>query len=133
MWNKTVGAKILLYGSYVGAVIVVLAALMMLFGGSMLAAFLPTTGGGSSFTTGLIMAIVELVVGGLFVWIMYSAGKEYLENKTFAGWKVWVVLILSALGLLSSLFHFTAGTIIALLIYALFIFGSAAMLFAEEE
>ena len=132
MWNKTLGAKIFLYGSYVGAVFVVLGALAMLVGGSMLSAFLPVELAGKGFLLGLIMAIIELVVGGFFVWIMYSAGKEYLESKTFAEWKAWVVLIFSVLGLLNSLLHFRGGTIIAILIDGLFIFAAAAMLFAEE-
>jgi hypothetical protein len=133
MWNKTFGAKVLLYGSYVGAVFVVLGALAMLVGGSVLAAFLPIAGAGKGFFMGLIMAILDLAIGGFFVWVMYSAGKQYLESGTFDEWKPWVVLILSALGLISSLFHFTAGTVITLLVNGLFIFAAAAMLFAEEE
>ena len=130
MWNKKLGAQILLYGSYVGAVLLVIAILMMLVGGAMFGSMIGLAGRG--FLLGLIMAIIYGAVGGFTLWLMYSVGSEYLQSGTYTEWKVWVVLVLSSLGALSALMRGGRG-IISLLIEAIFIFGAAALLWAPEE
>ncbi len=134
MWNKRVGAQIMLYGSYVSAVLLLLAVLMMLFGGTMFATFMPGRVGAGGFFIGLFMALIALVVGGFVLWCMYSAGKTYLESGTFEQWKVWVVLVLSALNLIRSFgAHNFFAILVGIVINGIFVFGAAAMLFAEEE
>jgi len=131
MWNKTTGAQILLYGAYVEGVLLALMILMLLFGGSFMGAIMGVKIG---FMMALFMALIYLVIGGFMLWVMYSAGKEYLENRTFAQWKAWTVLVLSILGLMGAFRERSfLMMLISIILNGVFAYGAAAMLFAEEE
>ncbi len=130
MWNKKIGAQVLLYGAYVGAVLLVIGIIMMLIGGTFMGGMLGSAGRG--FMWALVMSLIYGIVGGFMLWIMYSAGSEYLSSKVVSQWKAWVVLVLATLGALGGLRGGTRG-ILSFLINIIFIYGAAALLWAPEE
>ena len=115
MFKKDIGAQILLYGAYVGAVAVILQVLFLIFRGFILA------------------GIISLIIGGFMVWVMYTVATEYMAKKEFEQWKAWVVLVLSALGALNALMNLGFVNFLVLIVDAIILFGAAALLFGSED
>jgi len=115
MFKKDIGAQILLYGAYVGAVAVILQVLFLIFRGF------------------IIAGIISLILGGFMVWVMYTVANEYMAKKEFEQWKAWVVLVLSALGALNALMNLGLVNFVTLIVDVVILFGAAALLFGSED
>lgn len=115
MFKRDVGAQILLYGAYAGAVAVILQVLFLIF------------------RRAVVAGIISLIIGGFMVWVMYTVANEYMAKKEFEQWKAWVVLVLSALGMLNALMNLSLVNFVVLIVDAIILFGAAALLFGSGD